>query len=269
MPAHLVLDLDRWLAALPERRSRREYEGRSVASADLDALQALATDFRPWNDARCVVVREAPPALFTGIVGAYGRVSGAASALVFLAAVGSPTAQEHCGYTGEGLVLEASARGLATCWVGGFFSGNVARQLVEAGADERILAVSPVGYATPRPPARERMVFGAGKPKRRRALDVIAPGHAAWPVWAQAAVGAARVAPSAMHRQPWRFRFEDGALVVAASGVQTPRLSLRLDCGIAMLHAELGARGAGRDGAWEALTAPDVARWVPVSRERA
>jgi len=77
------------------------------------------------------------------------------------------------------------------------------------------------------------------------------------------------VAPSAMHRQPWRFRLEDGALIVASSGVQTPRLSLRLDCGIAMLHAELGARGAGCDGAWEALTAPDVARWVPVSPDPA
>ena len=269
MPAHPALRLDRWLAALATRRSRREYDGRPVTSADLDAIETMAAELRPWDDARCAVVRDAPPALFTGIVGAYGRVSGAPSALVFLATVDSPTAQEHCGYTGEGLVLEASARGLATCWVGGFFSGSVAERLVTTGPGERILAVSPLGHATPRPPSRERVVFGTGKPKRRRALDDIASGHGSWPGWARAAVEAARVAPSAMHRQPWRFRLEDGALVVASSGVRTPRLSLRLDCGIAMLHAELGARGPGNDGAWESLSAPDVARWVPVSQDRA
>jgi hypothetical protein len=35
----------------------------------------------------------------------------------------------------------------------------------------------------------------------------------------------------------------------------------RLDCGIAMLHIELGAMAAGKNGAWEILLAPDAARF--------
>jgi hypothetical protein len=64
-----------------------------------------------------------------------------------------------------------------------------------------------------------------------------------------------------MNRQPWRFRYTDGAVVLGLKG-PAPRMG-RLDCGIAMLHFELGARSEGSDGAWVALDAPDVARWEP------
>jgi hypothetical protein len=66
-----------------------------------------------------------------------------------------------------------------------------------------------------------------------------------------------------MNRQPWRFRIEGGALVVAYAGSDTPRTSKRLDCGIAMVHAELGAASEGAFGRWELLVGRDVARFVP------
>ncbi|HHY93759.1 MAG TPA: nitroreductase, partial [Firmicutes bacterium] len=37
------------------------------------------------------------------------------------------------GYTGEAVVLEATALGLATCWVGGFFRPEVAARLLGVG----------------------------------------------------------------------------------------------------------------------------------------
>ena len=40
------------------------------------------------------------------------------------------------------------------------------------------------------------------------------------------------------------------------------KLSRCLDCGIAMLHFELGARAAGLPGEWEFLEAPEVARYI-------
>jgi hypothetical protein len=76
-------------------------------------------------------------------------------------------------------------------------------------------------------------------------------------------VVAARIAPSAMNRQPWRFTLDGGALRVAYDGADALPTSKRLDCGIAMLHAELGAAGEGVGGSWELLTEPDVACFVP------
>jgi nitroreductase len=265
MLADAAPDVERWLAAILERHSRREYDGNPLPQGDLDALEATAEGFRPHEDARVAVIREAPASLFVGIVGAYGRVRGAPSALAFIAAGGEAHSHEHCGYTGEGVVLEATARGLDTCWVGGAFSRSRVGGLVDLAPGEVVLAVSPVGHALERIPSRERLVFGAGKPKHHRSLEEIAPDRQAWPAWARAGVEAARIAPSAMNRQPWRFAFEDGAVRVWAAGAPTPRITLRLDCGIAMLHFELAARAEGCDGAWEPREGRDVARWVPAS----
>jgi nitroreductase len=267
MPTDKGLDTRRWLDAVEVRRSRREYDGHPIAAADLSALEALARTFRPWDDARCVVAPDAPSTLFSGIVGAYGRVNRAPSALLFIVTSGSPSSEEHVGYMGEAIVLEATARGLATCWVGGFFSGHVAERLVALQPGERVIAVSPVGYAEDVPRARERVIFGAGRPKHRRSLSELAPGFEAWPAWAQAGLRAVQLAPSAMNRQPCRLRFEDGEVVLAPSGTATPPASLRLDSGIAMLHFELAARDAGMAGSWESAPDPDVARFRPVLQD--
>ena len=251
----------RWHDAAGRRRSRRSYTDRPVSSTDLDTLERLARDFRPWPGARVELVREAPAGLFMGIVGAYGGVSGARSAFVFAGSVGA--APEGVGFTGEALVLEATALGLDTCWVGGLFSAGHAASAVTLEPGERVFAVSPLGHAVTDVTMKERVMFGAAHAKRRRPLEEIAPGSDAWPDWARAAVQAATVAPSAMNRQPWRFRFDDGGLVVGFDGADTPRISKRLDCGIAMVHAELAMVSRDVTGSWETLPSPDVARFVP------
>ena len=54
-------------------------------------------------------------------------------------------------------------------------------------------------------------------------------------------------------------------MIARDSGAETPKVTKRLDCGIAMLHAELGARATGAAGAWRDLeVALDVARYVTV-----
>jgi hypothetical protein len=263
--AHPAFDADRWYGAVAERRSRRAFSGVRPTDEQLDLIEATAREFRPFADARVLLVRDVPDTFFTGLVGSYGKVSGARSALVFIADATSATGGEHCGYTGEGAVLEAGALGLTTCWLAGSFSRSTVTAAVALEPGEIVRAISPVGTPLTQPSATERRLFGATKPKRRRSLDEIAPGHAEWPRWAVAGAEAARIAPSAMNRQPWRFRMEDGSAVVSSASMPTPVASPRLDCGIAMLHFELGARSEGCDGAWEPLAGRDVARWVPLS----
>jgi hypothetical protein len=260
MSEHPAFDAGRWFEAVTTRRSRRAYEG-APGAEDLAALAAVAEEFTPFEDARVVVVPAAPPNLFTGIIGSYGRVSGPCAALIFVADRASATADVHCGYTGEGLVLEAHARGLGTCWIAGSFSRSAARGLAGLRGGEAVRAVSPVGRPLSRLSGAERLLYRQDRPKSRKALEVIAPGVGSWPEWAVAGVRAAQIAPSAMNRQPWLFRLEDGSVVVSVRGA-APGMG-RLDCGIAMLHFELGARSEGSDGAWEPLAGDDVARWVP------
>ncbi len=264
MPAHPAFDADRWSDAVAVRRSRRAYDAAATDPGKLEVLAATAATFMPFEDARAVVVHDIPANLFSGIIGSYGKVTGATSAILFICDSTSPNADEHCGYTGEGVVLEATALGLGTCWISGSFSRSVSAGLVELKEGEIVRAASPVGAATAALSGTERLLYGQARPKFRRPLDVIAPGHETWPAWAGEGARAARVAPSAINRQPWRFRYENGSVVVGATG-SAPGTG-RLDCGIAMLHFELGARSEGSDGAWVAAAAPDVARWEPFSQ---
>jgi hypothetical protein len=255
-----AFDAGRWFEAVPKRRSRRAYDS-APGAEDRSALAATAAAFAPFEDTRTVFVPLAPPGLFFGVIGSYGRVSGPCSAYIFVVDKSSPTADAHCGYAGEGHILEAHARGLSTCWIAGTFSRGAARELAGLRDGEVVRAVSPVGRPAERFSSAERVIYGQGRPKARKSLEQIAVGSDSWPKWALEGVRAAQIAPSAMNKQPWLFRYEGGAVTISTQG--SAGGMARIDCGIAMLHFELGARSEGSDGAWVSLAAPDVARWEP------
>jgi len=56
---------------------------------------------------------------------------------------------------------------------------------------------------------------------------------------------------SAVNRQPWRFKIDGNAISIFLDKSRNSyKISRRLDCGIAMLHLELGARYSGIKGSW-------------------
>ena len=125
--------------------------------------------------------------------------------------------------------------------------------------------MTPVGRAVDGLTREERIMTGFGRNHRRKPLEEMVSGleRADWPQWIEAALTAARIAPSAINRQPWRFYVEPESITVS---VDNPRFSFgvskRLDCGIAMLHIEVAALDYGVRGRWELLEAPRVARYI-------
>lgn len=255
-----------WLAAVARRCSRRAFDGVSADTTELHAIENLCQRFRPYSDARVELVTDPAIDIFRGIVGGYGKVVGAPHALLFVSDARAPFANQHLGYTGEAIVLEATTRSLDTCWVGGFFDPKQAASMVDLADGERIIAASPLGTAVGRKTSTERTMSGMAGSDNRKPVDAIAPdGTAGWPAWAIGALETARLAPSAVNRQPWRFRWDSDALVVSVnSRLETPKVTKRLDCGIAMLHIEIAALSYGVTGAWEDMSSGlDVARFVP------
>lgn len=255
-----------WLAAVARRRSRRSFDGVPADTTVLLAVESLCKRFRPYADARVELVTDPAVDIFKGIVGGYGKVTDAPHALLFIADARAPFANQHLGYIGEAIVLEATARSLDTCWIGGFFDPKKAGSLVELAHGERVVAASPLGTAVAQATSTERTMSGMAGSHNRKPPEVIAPdGTAGWPAWAIGALETARLAPSAVNRQPWRFRWDDDALVVSVnSRLESPKVTKRLDCGIAMLHVEIAALSYGVTGAWGDLSSGlDVARFVP------
>ena len=254
----------RWYRQVSKRRSRRRFAPKLIEPDLLTQIRSTCIEFRPFSDARAVLVTEAPNYIFKGAVGPYGKVRGAPALIAFIGNMESAYVQEHLGYTGEGIILETEALHLASCWVAGFFRPEVVSSIVGIGGSERVLAVTPIGYATRRLSVEEKIMTGFGLSHRRRRLSGLVTGlqDSEWPQWIRAALEAARLAPSAVNRQPWRFYVEPNGITVSVNSIGREfGLSKRLCCGIAMLHIEVAALHYGMRGMWQFLEAPYVARF--------
>jgi nitroreductase len=249
-----------WYDAISVRMSRRRFTGEPIPADALDRLRAFAGEFRPFPEVRAAIVGNEPVNVFVGWIGSYGRIDGAPMAALLIGPTGSG---EAIGYTGEALVLEATRLGVGTCWVAGNFSRGRAAKVVDLAGGERVICATPLGIATERPAGDELGMRRLVRASRRKPLSEIAPGAETglWPEWAVTAVEAARIAPSGSNRQPWRFAFEDGSIVLTCP--PAAYFTADVDRGIAMLHVELGAAHAGVVGRWERLDAPGVVRFVP------
>jgi hypothetical protein len=255
----------RWYPAIAERRSYRIYDSTPPAPEALQAVRTVCETFRPFDCARVVLVEEPQSDVFTGVFGSYGKVKNAAAFLAFIGDTVCPNVQEHVGYTGEGAILEATALGLNTCWVAGFFDRKKASAQLKLAESERLLAVSPLGYAVKNEDMEEKVMSGFGRHRQRipadRMLGAMTSNDVAG--WQKQAIEAARLAPSAINRQPWGFKVrpESITVYVRTAGPEF-HVSKRLDCGIAMMHLEVAALSAGIRGSWEFLAAPNVAKFV-------
>lgn len=255
-----------WLSVVARRRSRRSYDPIPVDAETLRNLDDLCSRWRPYPEARVVLVDNPRVDVFTGVLGSYGKISGAPHILVFIADESADFPDQHIGYSGEAVILEATQLGMATCWVAGFFSAKKVAQTVALTASERVFAVSPLGFAPHESSASEVLLAGLAGAHHRKSVAQLAPRAAneRWPQWAVAAVETARLAPSAVNRQSWRFRFEEGGLVLSKDNIiETSKVSKRFDIGIAMLHVELATLAHGVDGIWTDLSGTDVARFDP------
>jgi len=255
----------RWYPVIPQRRSRRKYDKSLPIPADIiSGLKKVCADFKPFPSGRAELVIEPPDEVFKGAVGSYGKVMGAPAYLAFIGNRLSPYSHEIVGYTGEGVILEATAQGLATCWVAGLFQPEIVARHININPDERVLAVSPLGYVKSKTTLEERFMAGFGRHYHRRPLSSLVSGLPCdkWPGWIEPALEAARLAPSAINRQPWRFHVETASITVSVGGNAPDfNISRRLDCGIAMLHLEIAALSRGIKGKWELLDSPLVAQF--------
>ncbi len=260
----------RWYSVVQSRRSRRHFDSkRPIESGSLAALGKVCREFTPFPHARACLVNEPEKDIFKGIVGGYGKVSGAPAFIAFIGDMRAPSVQEEVGYIGEGIILEATALGLNTCWVAGFFRPENVASLVEIKDNERVLAVTPVGYASRFESFTEKLMTGFGLTHRRLPLSKLVSG---WrvdnlPEWAKVSLEAARLAPSAVNRQPWGFDVDGSGIVFVRTSSPEFNVSKRLDCGIAMLHIEVAASNFGIQGAWELLEAPRVSRFVTANNK--
>jgi hypothetical protein len=258
------IPFSRWYAVIPRRRSRRLFDSKIVDTALLARLNTVCEEFRPFTEARSVLVTHYPYMVFKGAVANYGKIKGAPAFAAFIGNTEDPHVHEKVGYVGQGIILEATALNLSTCWVGVSFRPEVAASFIIMKEKEKVLAVTPIGYVMEKWSMEEKIMTGFGLTHKRKSLAELVTGmeELKWPLWVKTALEAARLAPSAVNRQPWRFHVEPDTITISVDNLNdTFNISKRLDCGIAMLHIELASLYRGVQGRWELLEPPQVARF--------
>lgn len=253
-----------WYAAIEKRRSRRLFNPKPVDPNLLTKLNTICEEFRPFRGVRAVMVNNSSDRVFKGAISNYGKIKGAPAFIAFIGKLEDPNIEEKVGYSGEGIILEATAINLGTCWVGVSFRPEVAESLAIIKENEKVFAVTPIGYVMEEWSIEEKIMTGFGWTHKRKSLTELVTGieELKWPLWLKTALEAARVAPSAVNRQPWRFKVEINSITISVDDLKdTFNISKRLDCGIAMLHIEIASLYCGVRGKWEFLKPPEVARF--------
>ncbi len=218
-----------WIDAIQHRCSVRRYTG-APDKAQLDQLGVLCRKLS-WQG---VTIR-----MFKG-PGLRNAIRGTDVYAVIICKKGTPAEME--GYAGEALVLEATAMGLGTCWLGGGFYPDVISKNVNLQTDEEVHCVIALGKCGPQNPVFKRRTLEQVCGKTEAELASI--GN-----WQKEAVLAARLAPSAINQQPWKISVDSTSVTIQERGVLINKYA-GIDRGICMLHAAVGASKAGRKATW-------------------
>lgn len=266
-----------WHEAIAHRTSRRKYRSVPISPEESTSLEDAINPLQDsLKSARIDLSREGFENVIWTVVGSYGVVTGAESYAVFIQDKSNDEfkSEVETGILGEALILDATAKDIDTCWVGGMFEEDEILSRHELDENEEIAAITPLGRAKEKLTITEKLAKKfAGSHKRKPLNELCHDDYSdedfhELPEWIFEAIKSARLAPSAVNRQPWRFHLmpEKNKIKLKSADLKKEHgVSPFLDCGIALLHLLAGARSAlaesgdDKNVEYELLSPPGVA----------
>ncbi len=272
--------------AIKKRYSCRSYTGEPLSTEDRRELELLlnTAPTGPFGTRPGFVLIAAEPGDSEALrgLGTYGFIKKPAAFIVGHADE-APMYLEDFGYCMEKIILEATAMGLGTCWLGGTFtrSSFADKSGIKEGVE--IPAVIATGYPAEKKSLTERLIRATAGSDKRKPADELFFSHDMKrldtvfhesPYWN--ALEHVRIAPSASNKQPWRIvagnSGRDFHLYLERTKNYSSNRFLksdlqRVDMGIAMCHFGLAAQDYGLDGSWrrdnlEGIMAPAAWEYV-------
>lgn len=221
--------------AIETRKSRRAYCGTPIEKDKISLFQSRIDEY---NQKSGLSIRflENGEAAFSGIRKSYGMFSGVRSLFIMKGPAADPNLKEKVGYYGELLILEATALGLGTCWVGGTFDASGIR----TNPGEELICVITVGNVPAAESLKERLIYKAVH-RTTKLIEQMLETDIEPPLWLKQGMKAVQKAPSTRNRQRVSFQYQKGLL--RASVPAAARFDF-VDLGIAKLHFALAAGGS-------------------------
>jgi len=256
------------MEAMEARVSTRSFDGASLTVPEIGVLTAIlagaAREATPFGNKVRLALGAGEGEGKPLRLGTYGLISGI-SAFIVPALLPAPGALEDAGFIIEKAVLEATATGWASCWIGGVFSRSKAAAAAKLGEGEIVPSVIALGRPAGRRSLADRIVAGAAKARSRKPLaslffsaDGIGLDESGLGEPWLAVAEALRGAPSASNKQPWRLvRLPGGEgwlIFLKEDRVYNNSLGevhiQNIDIGIGMRHFQEAAAELGMEGRW-------------------
>ena len=227
--------MERWYNAAEQRASVREFDS-TLDREHFYSLKAFINSNLSVEKARLVLL--AKNGILKSLILPYGKISGTNC---FAAVIADKDNKFMAGYLGESLVLECTARGYGTCWLGASYNKRAVNNIINLASNEVLCGIIAVGM-------KETAVKQAKKKSIAKLTGLDAESFLKLPVWQQSAVKCARIDPSALNKQPWELEFDSNSIGIVENSYNFG--FSEIDKGIAMLHIELGAADKGVYGEW-------------------
>jgi len=235
------MKIEEYLSAMKKRCSRRKYTNRPIDSKYVQQLEDSIALYNKESGLNIKLVIGSGAELFSGFRKSYGLFVGVQNYIAMIGSKTLPNRMEKVGRFGEKIILEATAMGLSTCWVGTSYDKNAAKELCEG--NEELDCVIAVGYSDERHSLKERMMeYGTHRQNKSKEALIEAEEHV--PEWFKQGMDAVYLAPTARNLRPFVFEYKDGQVTAS---ITNPTETAMIDLGIAKLHFELGARV----GSWD------------------
>ena len=228
--------MQKWYEATKKRASVRNYTG----SVDKDTFYELkGAAARLCNDDARLELRAKNGVLVKPL---FSSLLGGVDGTNCFAAVIVRNGNNYMGgYVGEAFVLECAARGIGTCWLGASYKKSAVRQFIDLYEDETLVAVIAFGRMSSFPKAPSKKTAEQLTGLSQDAIKEL-------PEWQQEAIRIAKNAPSARNKQPYDLEIKPDMIGIVCNSDNYGYGDV--DCGIAMLHIELGAGVKNVYGDW-------------------
>ncbi len=189
-----------------------------------------------------------------GVAGYQGVMIEAPNYLVLLSEK-HPQSIENAGYVGERAILKARDLGVDSCWVS-YTDGNMIKSVLGIESDKDVVALIALGYSSPNKKIEGATKTGENYSKSQVSISQDSSerigveemvfidkwGNSATPEALEEralldAFSYARMAPSALNKQPWRFIVDGGRVILAINNENYEGSYVnRIDAGIVMLY---------------------------------
>ena len=245
---------------ISNRKSVRDYKKVALKSEDIKELLSYVNKAKRLVDDIEVEAIAMGNELFTtlnGKAGYKGYMLDAPNYIILLSEK-KENYIKNAGYIGEGIVLKALDMGIGSCWIT-FNDSDLVKNSLEINSDKEVVAIIALGYDDNK--TKVINLHKTGENSSKTKLDIVADNIServgaseivylnTWgnPITAEElesrallnAFHYARLAPSTLNRQPWRFILDDGIVVLTVRDDEnTGTYEEEIDAGIVMLYFE-------------------------------